>query len=56
MRRVLLKLSGEALAGQAGFGIDPGLTCDEVLARGLQVMDQTAICLCRDQAMFVGGF
>jgi len=27
------------------------LTYDDVLARGLQVMDQTAVCLCRDAAM-----
>lgn len=42
-RRVVLKISGEALAGQTGFGIDPG-TVDsvarqiaEVLALGVQV-------------------
>ena len=42
-RRVVLKISGEALAGQSGFGIDPG-TVDgiarqiaEVLALGVQV-------------------
>ena len=43
MRRVLLKLSGEALAGEAGFGIDPGIVrrlCVEirdVVAAGGQV-------------------
>ncbi len=42
-KRVVLKISGEALAGQTGFGIDPG-TVDsvarqiaEVLALGVQV-------------------
>lgn len=42
-RRVVLKISGEALAGQTGFGIDPG-TVDsiarqiaEVLALGVQI-------------------
>ena len=43
MRRVLLKLSGEALAGEAGFGIDSGIVrrlCVEiggVVAGGVQV-------------------
>ncbi len=43
MRRVLLKLSGEALAGEAGFGIDPGIVrriCLEIaaaMAGGVQI-------------------
>ncbi|MEQ8483403.1 MAG: UMP kinase [Pseudomonadales bacterium] len=43
MRRVLLKLSGEALAGGAGFGIDPGVVarlCQDIAAarnRGAQI-------------------
>lgn len=43
MRRVLLKLSGEALAGAAGFGIDPGIVrrlsaeIRDVVAAGGQV-------------------
>ncbi|MDZ7667941.1 MAG: UMP kinase [Gammaproteobacteria bacterium] len=35
MRRVLLKLSGEALAGQAGFGVDPAVVarlCADIAA------------------------
>ncbi|MGQ0613472.1 MAG: UMP kinase [Planctomycetaceae bacterium] len=42
-RRILLKLSGEALAGGGGFGIDPGTVADlaeqirEVHARGVSV-------------------
>ena len=35
MRRVLLKLSGEALAGSAGFGVDPGVVarlCRDIAA------------------------
>ncbi|MCZ6709895.1 MAG: UMP kinase, partial [Gammaproteobacteria bacterium] len=35
MRRVLLKLSGEALAGEVGYGIDPdivGRICTEIAA------------------------
>jgi uridylate kinase len=43
VRRVLLKLSGEALAGGQGFGVDPqlvGRLCREiaaVVAGGVQV-------------------
>ncbi len=91
MPRLLLKLSGEALAGGAAGGIDPAvLAClraleldadlvlkatkvdgvytadpvtdpdavrfdelefDEALARRLEVMDATALCLCRDNAL-----
>src|SRR3954466_11029303 len=42
-QRVLLKLSGEALAGDAGSGIDPAMVnviadqVQEVVARGVQV-------------------
>ena len=35
MRRVLLKLSGEALAGAAGFGVDPAVVarlCRDIAA------------------------
>ena len=43
MQRLLLKLSGEALAGDAGFGIDPGVVrrlgqeIAEVISAGAQV-------------------
>ncbi len=43
MRRVLLKLSGEALGGEAGAGVDPKVVaayCDEIIAgvrAGLQI-------------------
>jgi uridylate kinase len=42
-RRVVLKISGEALAGKAGFGIDPGVVdsiarqITDVLALGVQI-------------------
>jgi len=42
-RRVLLKLSGEALMGEQGFGIDPGVTAQiardvgEIQALGVQI-------------------
>src|SRR6056297_1718894 len=43
MRRVLLKLSGEALAGGEGFGVDPRVVarlCDDIAearAEGLEI-------------------
>lgn len=43
LRRVVIKLSGEALAGEKGFGIDPGVVAslctqvEEVLKLGTQV-------------------
>ncbi|MCR5085194.1 MAG: UMP kinase [Succinivibrionaceae bacterium] len=42
-RRILLKLSGEALAGAGGFGVDPGVLREsaslvrELLSRGIEV-------------------
>ncbi len=60
-KRVLLKISGEALMGNAEYGIDPDVDEDavrfdsisyhEVLVRGLQVMDATATALCQDNHM-----
>ena len=66
-KRVLLKLSGEALMGDGQYGIDPKVTdhlakqVKELLAvghevgvvvgGGLQVMDSTATALCQDNRM-----
>ena len=57
-RRVLLKLSGEALMGEHEYGTDPrtdpgavflpSLTHLEAIERGLRVMDTTALSLCMD--------
>ena len=52
-RRVLLKLSGEALMGEAGYGIDPKVV-DEVYLTSTEKAGNAARAAASEEGIFVG--